>query len=133
MRNDFPFGYIINGCRKTLKSMIVTTVLIAVLWSLLYSLTDFATVLTYFWVGVAVHIINSLIYNLKNRGPKFEIIVRGHWTVMAGVVLVLYHAGFEAAAVFAAAAILVSPFFWATVYESIVGATLLMMLAKLMT
>ncbi|MBQ8480997.1 MAG: hypothetical protein IJ532_00485 [Alphaproteobacteria bacterium] len=122
--------YFINLLRKALKSMLITTVLVLTLWITLYNLTDFNTVSNYFWMGVAVCSANTVLSNLRSH--KFENLfqVQGSWVVMAGLVLVLYHAGFEAAAVFTAAAILASPFFGATVYEGIVGFTLLVTLAN---
>lgn len=113
--------------------MVVTTVLIFALWGVLWHLTDLETVETYIFMGMAVCAFNTVICNYKNRKEKNLLKVQSSWVVMAGLVLVLYHAGFEAAAVFAAAAILVSPLFWATIYEGFVGLTLLINLAVLMS
>ncbi len=123
--------YFYSLLKKSLKSAVVTIVLILVLWGILYNLTDFTTVSNYFWTGVAVCVLNTLISNLRKRKIDNIIRVQSSWIVMAGLVLMLYHAGFEAAAVFTAAAILASPFFGMTIYEGIVGFTLLVTLAKL--
>lgn len=124
--------YFVYLLKKSIIRTVVTIVLLMVLWGTLYSLTDAATVSGYFWCGVAVCSLNTVLINLKKG--KFEnlISVNSLWIIFAGVVLVLYHAGFYAAAVFTAAAIMASPFFGASVFESIVGLTLLIMLAKMM-
>ena len=122
--------YLAHLLRKAIKSLIVTTILILILWGALYKLTDFGAVATYFGIGVAVCLLNTVIANLRKRKMENVLRVQGSWVVMAGVVLLLYHAGFIAAAVFVAAVILASPFFGATVYEGIVGLTLLITLAK---
>ena len=107
--------------------------LILVFWSALYHLTDFGTVFKYVGIGVFVCMINTLILNLRQRKFVTVFQVKSSWVVMAGVVLVLYHAGFEAAAVFTAAAFMASPLFWATLYEGIVGLTLLAVLAGIIS
>lgn len=119
--------------KKAIKSSALSAVLIVVLWGTLYHLTDSQTIASYFQAGVAVCILNTLIFNLKKR--KIESLFRVHaiWVILAGFVLVLYHAGFVSAAIFAAAAIFVSPFFWADIYEGVVGATLIITLIKLST
>ena len=121
--------YLINLLKKSLKSLVVTTILIFVLWGMLYSLTDWATVGKYVGIGVVVCIFNTFLANLKKRKVEKIFQVQGMWVIMAGVVLLLFHAGFDAAAVLVAAAIFVSPFFWATVYEGIVGLSLLITIA----
>ena len=123
--------FFISQLKKVVKSTVITTMLIAILWGVLYHLTDFGTVKNYFWVGVAVCLLNSVIITLRQRQKCVTLQVYGSWVVMAGLVLVLYHAGFEAAAVLVAAAITVSPLFWASVYEAIVGLTLLIKLMLL--
>lgn len=125
--------YILNQLKKALRSMVVATILILVFWGGLYHLTNWETVTNYFWTGVAVCAMNTLIANLRKRRLENLLHVSFHWIVMAGVVLVLYHAGFVAAAVFAAAAIFASPFFGMSLYEGIVGFTLLVTLAQLMS
>ena len=112
--------------------MLISTVLILLLWGLLYHLTDFETVTNYFWTGVAVCSANTLLSNLRKRRIENLFHVSGYWIIMAGAVLVLYHAGFTVAAVFVAAAVLVSPLFWASIYEGIVGLTLLIVLGMQM-
>ncbi len=125
-------NYLLYQLRRALQSLVITVLLIAVLWGLLYHLTDARTVSNYFWCGVSVCSINTVISCLRTH--KFDSLIRvcGHWVIMAGVVLVLYHSGFVAAAVFVAAAILALPFFGATLYEGIVGLTLLLQLCMLM-
>lgn len=120
--------YVINSCRKAVKSMVAQTVMIVLLWGAIYHLTDFETVFAYFWMGIVVCILIAGITNIKNR--KIDSLFRAKplWIVMAGTVLLLHHAGFDAAAVFAAAAIFASPLFWATWSETIVGGSLLMVL-----
>ncbi len=110
----------------------VETLLILVLWGTLYNLTDLATVTKYFWIGVAVCMLNTIVRNFKLKS-KSVIHVSARWIVMAGLVLVLHHAGFEVAAVFTASVFLASPFFGATVCEGIVGFTLLVILAVYFT
>lgn len=124
--------YFINLFKKAVKSMLISTVLILLLWGVLYHLTDFETVTNYFWIGVAVCFINTIIGNLRKRKIENVFHVSAYWIIMAGVVLVLHHAGFTAAAVFAAAAVLVSPLFWASLSEGIVGLTLLIVLGMQM-
>ena len=124
--------YFINSLKKAVKSMFITTAMILLLWGVLYHLTDFETITNYFWIGVAVCSINTVISNLRKRRIENILHVSGYWIIMAGIVLVLHHAGFTAAAVFAAAAVLVSPFFWASLYEGIVGLTLLIVLGMQM-
>lgn len=126
-------SYFTSLLGKAIKSMIVTVILIMVLWGTLYHLTDLATVTAYFWTGVTVCFCNALIANLRAKKIKNLIIVQGSWVIMAGLVLVLYHAGFVTASVFVAAAIFASPFFWASIYESFVGLTLLITLARLIS
>lgn len=121
--------YFTNLLKKAFKSVVVTTLLIAVLWGALYHLTDFATVASYVLAGIVVCAINTAIRNIRMHKFESIISVQGNWVVMAGAVLVLYHAGFIPAAVFVAAAIFVSPFFWATICEGIVGLSLLAALA----
>lgn len=123
--------YLLFSLKRALKSGIVTTILILVLWVGIYNLTDFETVCKYFWTGIAVCALNNLISIIKNRRIENILRVQGFWVVIAGVVLVLYHANFEAAAVFVAATAFASPFFGATVYEGVVGFTLLVTLANL--
>lgn len=125
--------YFYNLLKKSLKSAVVTTVLILVLWGALYHLTDCATIETYFFTGVGVCAFNTVVCNYKKRKMENLLKVQSSWVIMAGLVLLLYHAGFEAAAVFTAAAVLASPFFGATMYEGFVGLTLLINLAKLMS
>lgn len=123
--------YFINLLKKSLKSMVIATILILVLWVSLYNLTDFETVATYFLIGVAVCVFNTWIDNLRKRKIKNILHVRSSWIIMAGMVLVLHHAGFTAAAVVTAAVIFAIPFFGATICEGIVGLTLLVTLARL--
>lgn len=124
--------YFVNLLKKAARSLVVTTILILVLWGTLWHLTDLATVENYCFIGIGVCAFNTVVCNYKNRKEKNLLKVQSSWVIMAGLVLVLYHAGFEAAAVFAAAAILVSPLFWATIYEGFVGLTLLIQLMILM-
>lgn len=124
--------YFINLLKKVAKSVLVSTVLIMFLWGVLYHLTDFETVTHYFGIGVAVCLLNTLLRNLQKRKMENVFYVSAYWIIMAGAVLVLYHAGFTAAAVFVAAAVLVSPLFWASIYEGIVGLTLLIVLGMQM-
>lgn len=119
--------------KKAVRSTVITVVLILMLWGILYHLTDFKTVESYFWTGVGVCVLNTFFYNLRKHEIENLFQVQLNWVVMAGVVLVLYHAGFMPAAVFVAAAILVSPLFWATMYEGIVGLTLLITLGHAIT
>jgi len=125
--------YFVNLLKKAARSLVVTTLLILVLWGTLWHLTDLTTVETYIFMGMAVCAFNTVVCNCKNHQEKNLLKVQSSWVIMAGLVLVLYHAGFEAAAVFAAAAIFASPFFGATIYEGIVGLTLLINLARLMS
>ena len=125
--------YFVNLLKKAVKSMVVTTILILVLWGTLWHLTDFATIEAYFFTGVGVCALNTVILNCQKHKTESLLQVQSSWIIMAGVVFVLYHAGFEAAAVFVAAAILVSPLFWASIYEGIVGLTLLINLILLMS
>ena len=120
--------------KKIVKSMVIMTALILLLWITLYKLTDFKTISDYFFIGIAVCLFNTWIMNFQKRkfsGRKVGNIIHvsSLWIVMAGIVLVLYHAGFESAAVFAAAVFFASPFLGATLYEGIVGLSLLISLA----
>ena len=117
--------------KKAFKSTFVSIFLIALLWGLLYHLTDWATVMTYLEIGAAVCFLNTLIANLHRRKVENAIYVSSNWVIMAGLVLVLYHAGFASAAVFVAAVFLASPFLGASLYEGVVGFTLLVTLARL--
>lgn len=118
-----------NGLRKLARSSVFSTVWILVIWGILHYLTDNETVFNYLLIGAVVCLLNTWLANFAFKRGKSVITVKHGWLIMAGVVLVLYHAGFEAAAVFVAAAILASPFFWATAYEGIVGLSLLTALA----
>ena len=131
MKNYLLLEYVLYLLRKALKTEMIYAVLGGLLWSLLYSLTDFETVCHYFWIGLAVCVLNTIICDLKNR-RRNVFMFRSIWVVMAGAVLVLYHAGFEAAAVVTAAAIFASPCFKASVCEGLVGVSLLVQLALLM-
>ena len=91
--------YFINSLKKAVKSMFITTAMILLLWGVLYHLTDFETITNYFWIGVAVCSINTVISNLRKRRIENILHVSGYWIIMAGIVLVLHHAGFTAAAV----------------------------------
>jgi phosphatidylserine synthase len=122
--------YFIYLIKKATRAMIISTALSVVAWGVLYHLTNWETIVSYFWTGVAVCAGNTLVDNLRARKMKNVLHVQANWVIMAGVVLVLYHAGFTAAAVFGAAAILASPFFGATIYEAFVGFTLLVTLAR---
>lgn len=124
--------HFINLLKKAIKSVVIITILIAVLWGTLYHLTDFDTVVRYLGIGAAVCAINTVIYNFRQHKITSLFYVKGLWVIMAGVVLVLYYAGFEAASVFVAAAILASPFFGATISEGLVGLTLLITLAHIL-
>lgn len=117
--------------KKAVKSLVVSICLIALLWGLLYHLTDWSTLCGYFWTGVSVCCANTLLSGLLKR--RFDKIIyrSANWVIMAGLVLVLYHAGFASAAVFVAAVFLASPFFGASLYEGVVGFTLLVTLARL--
>lgn len=117
--------------KKAVKSWALATCLIALLWGVLYHLTDWETICGYFWTGVAACCANTFLANLRKHRIDNIIHVSSNWILMAGLVLVLYHAGFESAAVFVAAVILASPFLGASVYEGIVGFTLLVTLARL--
>lgn len=123
--------YFYGLLKKLLKSAVITTGLIFVLWGALYNLTDWATINTYFLTGAGVCLVNTIICNYQKRKIENLFKVQSSWVVMAGLVLLLYHAGFEAAAVFTATAILASPFFGASVYEGVVGLSLLINLIKL--
>lgn len=123
--------YFKNLFRKAAQSFVISTVLIVFLWGTLYYLTDFSTIADYFFIGLLVCVLNTLISNLSK--PKKNVLyVQSSWIIMAGAVLVLYHTGFDAAAVLLAAAIFVSPFFWASLAEGIVGLSLLITLAWMM-
>lgn len=124
--------YFINIMKKAIKSMVISIALIIFLWSALYSLTDFATIGAYLSYGLAVCLINTIIANLRAHRIENVLKVSSSWIIMAGAVLVLYHSGFTAAAIFLSAAILASPFFGASLYESIVGLSLLITLARIM-
>ena len=123
-------NYFIYLCKKAMRLAVIQTVLIVVAWGLLYHLTNWETLVSYFWIGVAVCLANTVVDNLRAQKIKNVIHVQANWVLMAGIVLVLYHAEFEAAAVFAAAVMLASPFFGATIYEGFVGFTLLVTLAR---
>ena len=125
--------YFICLIKKLIKSAIISIVLIVLLWGTLYNLTDLVTISGYFVTGVSVCVVNTMIANLRKRKIENIFHVSLSWVIMAGLVLVLDHAGFEAAAVCTAAAILASPFFGMSLYEGIVGFTLLVTLAKLMS
>ena len=127
--NPAALDYFLYQLKRFGRIFCWTNAVIALLWVALYCLTDWETVADYFGIGVAVCAFNTLVYNLSKRRVASLIWMRYQWLIMAGMVLVLYHAGFVAAAVFVAAAILVSPFFWASIYEGIVGLTLLLTLA----
>ena len=114
--------------RKAGKLTLITTVMILVLWSALVYLAGIGAVLGYLLIGVFVCWINALIFSLKT-GKLIFFQVKSSWLIMAGVVLVLYHAGFQIAAVFASAAIFASPLFWASICEGVVGLSLLLALA----
>lgn len=122
-------NYFLYQLKRFRRIFCWANVVVALLWGALYYLTDWETVSDYFLIGILVCTVNTLVYNLSKRRVASLIWMRYQWLIMAGVVLVLYHAGFAAAAVFVAAAILVSPFFWASIYEGIVGLTLLLTLA----
>lgn len=123
--------YFIESLKKALKSVVIITVLIVILWGMLYHLTNFSTIKAYLMIGLGICLFNTLLDSLQKKKVQKIFYVNGLWIVMAGMVLVLYHAGFEAAAVCAAAAIFASPFFGATLYEGIVGLSLLITLALL--
>jgi len=125
--------YFINLLKKAVKSVIFATALILLIWGVLYHLTDWTTVVNYFWIGFCVMAVNTWIANFRNRKIDSLLRVQSSWIIMAGVVLVLFHLKFETAAVLAAAAIMASPLFGATIYEGIVGLTLLIVLANMMT
>ena len=113
--------------KKAVKSTLITTVLILVLWSTLIHLAGIGAVLGYLLIGAVVCWINAIIFSLKT-GKLIFFRVEASWVIMAGVVLVLHHAGFEIAAVFVAAAIFAAPFFWATICEGVVGLSLILAL-----
>ena len=110
-------------------SLIIQVLLV---WGILYHLTDGQTICNYFWTGFVVCACNNFIANLRKRELKVSFHVQGNWIVFAGLVLLLFHAGFDAAAIFVATAILCSPFFGATIYDSFVGLSLLVTLARQM-
>ncbi len=118
-----------NGLRKLARSSVFSTVWILVIWGILHYLTDNETVFNYLLIGAVVCLVNTFIANLVTRRGKAVINVSYTWVSMAGLVLVLYHAGFIPAAVFVAAAFFASPFLGASVYEGIVGLSLLITLA----
>lgn len=120
--------YFVYLLKKAAKSITITAVLILVLWGTLYDLTDDKTIINYLERGIAVIILNNLLSCLINL--KIEVRIKASWIVLAGIVLVLYHAGFVVASIFVAAVIFALPFFGATLYESIVGASLLITLAQ---
>ena len=122
--------FVISQIKRILKSIAVITALIFVVWGVLYHLTDFVTVMQYIAIGAIVCIINTMLRNFRQRKMTNVIYVSGFWVLMAGVVLVLYHAGFEAASVAVSAAFVSLPFFGATIYEGIVGLSLLLILIK---
>ena len=122
--------YFIYLIKKFTRAMIISTALSVVVWGVIYHLTNWETIVSYFWTGVTVCAGNTLVDNLRARKIKNVLYVQANWVIMAGVVLVLYHAGFTTAAVFGAAAILASPFFGTTIYEGFVGFTLLVILAR---
>lgn len=116
--------------KKATIAVIIQTALVIVVWGILYHLTNWETIVSYFWAGVAVCGFNTLVDNLRAHKMKNIPHVQANWVIMAGVVLALYHANFVMAAVFAAAVILASPFLGATIYEGFVGFTLLVTLAR---
>lgn len=120
-----------NSLQKALKTATVFNVITLILWYILYTLTDLYTISKYFWTGVVVCVINTWIANIRACKIKNILYVRNLWIMMAGIVLVSYHAGFEIIAVLAAVIFLISPFFKMTLYEGIVGLTLLLTLARL--
>ena len=121
--------YFLKLFKDSCKAMVVMTLLAVVLWSALYHLTNFAMVATYFGIGVGVCLLNCVIAFIRQRDTENKPVISVNWIIMAGVVLVLYHLGFVPAAVFAAAVIFVSPFFGKSLYEGIVGLSLLLTLA----
>ena len=122
--------YLTNLIKRSLQSLIVTTILVLGLWGILYHLTNIPTLVYYIFLGAMFCSLNTLIYNSRAH-TKNLIWIKSSWLIMAGVVLVLYHAGFVTAAVFVAATIFASPFFWASIYEGIVCISLLLVLARL--
>ena len=121
--------YFKNLFRKAAQSFVISTVLIVFLWGTLYHLTDFSTITDYFFIGLLVCVLNTLVSNLSKH-KKNVLYVKSSWIIMAGAVLLLHHTGFDAAAVFLAAAIFISP--WASLTEGIVSLSLLITLAWLM-
>ena len=119
----------IMAFKKMVKSMVGLALLIVALWGTLYHLTDDVTVFRYLLAGAAVCALNTWIINLSKHKMENVFSIRSGWVIVAGLVLLLYHAGFAAAAVFVAAVMMASPFFWATVCEGIVGLSLLIALA----
>lgn len=117
--------------KKSLRIIVITTIAILVVWGAIYHLTDMKTICVYVLIGFIVCLINSIIPHLY-RKSRTLFSVKGNWVIMAGVVLLLYHAGFEGASVFAAAVITALPFFGGTIYESIIGISLLITLAHQM-
>ena len=113
--------------KKAVKSTLITTVMILVLWSALVHLAGIGAVLGYLLIGAVVCWINAIIFSLKT-GKLIFFRVEASWVIMAGIVLVLYHAGFQIAAVFAAAAIFASPLLWASICEGVVGLSLILAL-----
>lgn len=124
--------YFVYLWKKFLKSHFEFLIKVLLVWGILYHLTDFKTILSYFWLGVCVCAANTFIANLRKRKIENIMHVQQNWVIWAGFVLLLYHAGFTPAAVLVSAAILVSPFFGATIYESVVGLSLLITLIRQM-
>lgn len=118
--------------KKMLKSIVIVSILTLAIWGTLLHLTDFDTIRAYLNAGFVVCMVNTILFNLQQQ--KFEKFfqIKASWVLVAGFVLLLYHSGFEVAAVFVAATMFASPFLGATIYESTVGLSLLMVLAKLM-
>ena len=124
------YYYLIYQLKKLLHDHLYFMIQVLLVWGMLYHLTDGQTIRNYFWTGFIVCACNSFIAYLRKRKAIFH--TQGNWIVWAGFVLLLHHAGFEAAAVLVAAAILCSPFFGATIYDSFVGFSLLFTLARQM-
>lgn len=121
--------YFVFLLKKFGRSIIKWTSLALILWGILYHLTDSNTIKNYLLTGIVICFINTIIGNLANRKTEKIFNVKFSWVIMAGAVLLLYHAGFTAASVLAAAAITALPFFGGTIQESIVGISLLIAIA----
>ena len=124
--------YFIYLLKRALKSTVVMTALILILWITLYKLTDWATLIKYLEMGIAVCLFNTWLDNFRKRQIQNVMHVQANWVALAGAVLVLYYAGFAPAAVLLAAATFALPFFGATIYDAVVGLSLLITLALLM-